>query len=81
MVIALLSFVEQVSSPLPDLPETLKYRQDTLRTLSPSPPKEARPNTPPTRAHTKGATVPTEETNVYGNLTLTLLKVAQGFSQ
>ena len=60
-------YTEQTSSPLPDLPEALKNKQDTLRTLSPSPPKDARPKTPPTRAHTKGPTAPTEDSNVYGN--------------
>lgn len=60
---------EKGTSPLPDLPDTLKHKQDTMRSL-PAPltsdAVEVRAKTPPTRAHTKGPTVPSNQNNVYG---------------
>ena len=59
----LLNSLEMAGSPLPDLPDDLKHKQD-FRKTSPVPPTE--PRGPPTRAHTRGVTVPTEHSNVYG---------------
>jgi hypothetical protein len=53
--------LEKASSPLPDLPDTLKHKQDTMMSL---PVAIGKP--PPTRAHTRGPTVPADEKNVYG---------------
>nr|XP_006813236.1 PREDICTED: dynein heavy chain 6, axonemal [Saccoglossus kowalevskii] len=47
-------------SPLPDLPESLKIKQESLQVAlrAPSPPKEPKPATPRGKIHATGATVP-----------------------
>lgn len=66
MLVFNLNLIEKpMTSPLPELPDHLKHKQDNMR---PHSPPDVRAKTPPTRAHTRGPTVPSEESNVYGTL-------------
>lgn len=45
-------------SPLPDLPDDLKQKQEALGARAPTPPKQAKPSTPRGKVHATGPIIP-----------------------